>query len=510
MGDGYLRVLKMIKSEIYNLSDPKEGNKNPLDKRLINGLKKNIYKIIKRFNAYLIHNCDAFKNFTGRDVDALYKKKNNFYKTSDDTIVRNLDKGSLRIHINHHNNKNFLSLDFEETSSMPENIEKVFKKNFDTKIYCHHTKVQHLDEKSIIFYKLVKYFYNGTIHSFSQLLHLKKRVKKLKKNDLNLITESIEEALPNQEEIIKNFINWEFYKFYKNTNVKNFFYNLRYKRHKKRKVFSGKLNLKKVFLSKKFIYALLLGPKAKWSHSHNPMPAITIVGNDGSGKTTLVNYIRANYSKMDPLIFDMKAANPFFSTNTKIRDKLKKIKNSKLIKNIFFLGTLLSFIGELLDLFDKYVRYKIGMAWADAGYGLTIFERYPTDRIRGEFPNKKNKILPFEQFFPFPDGMIYLDILPQVSINRKKKDKHTLKEMKSKRKNYLNLIKEFDEVEKLPASKDLDYKILSSKNYIFKIYRKKKNQIQKMGKVKRIVWKKNLNRILAGNNLDKSQKEAFF
>ena len=30
------------------------------------------------------------------------------------------------------------------------------------------------------------------------------------------------------------------------------------------------------------------------------------------------------------------------------------------------------------------------MAWADAGYGLTLFERYPTDRIRGEFPNLKN------------------------------------------------------------------------------------------------------------------------
>ena len=32
------------------------------------------------------------------------------------------------------------------------------------------------------------------------------------------------------------------------------------------------------------------------------------------------------------------------------------------------------------------------MAWADSGYGLTIFERYPTDRIRGEFPNLKNKL----------------------------------------------------------------------------------------------------------------------
>ena len=213
---------------------------------------------------------------------------------------------------------------------------------------------------------------------------------------------------------------------------------------------------------------------------------------------------------MDPLIFDMKSSNPFFSINIIIRNALKKIKSSKIIKNIFFLNTSISFIGELLDLFDKFVKYKIGMAWADAGFGLTIFERYPTDRIRGEFPNKKNRFLPLEQFFPFPDGMIYLDILPQVSINRKKKDNHTLEEMKSKRKNYLNLIEEFDEVEKLTPSRNLNYNILSAKNYIFRINHKKKVRIQKTGKIKRLIWTKNLNRTLAGNNLIKSQKDAFF
>ena len=25
-----------------------------------------------------------------------------------------------------------------------------------------------------------------------------------------------------------------------------------------------------------------------------------------------------------------------------------------------------------MDIVDKYFKYKIGMAWADAGYGLTI------------------------------------------------------------------------------------------------------------------------------------------
>ena len=93
------------------------------------------------------------------------------------------------------------------------------------------------------------------------------------------------------------------------------------------------------------------------------------------------------------------------------------------------------------------------MAWADTGNGLTIFERYPTDRIRGEFPNQKNKWLPLEQFFPLPDGFIYLDVLPKESLTREKKDNHTLSEMISKRKNYLSLLKEFDEVKLYPHQK---------------------------------------------------------
>ena len=42
------------------------------------------------------------------------------------------------------------------------------------------------------------------------------------------------------------------------------------------------------------------------------MPAIAIVGNDGSGKTSVVEYIRKNFSKMDPLIINMKTSEPFF------------------------------------------------------------------------------------------------------------------------------------------------------------------------------------------------------
>ena len=149
------------------------------------------------------------------------------------------------------------------------------------------------------------------------------------------------------------------------------------------------------------------------------------------------------------------------------------------------------------------------MAWADAGYGLTIFERYPTDRIRGEFPNNKNKFLPLEQFFPFPDGIAYLDVLPKDSIKRKKKDNHSLAEMKSKRQNYLSLLKEFDNIKNIKSSKNISFKVKKIKNFIFEIALKKKKGIEKNGKTRRVKWKKNFKRVLAGKNLLRLQKNNF-
>ena len=95
-------------------------------------------------------------------------------------------------------------------------------------------------------------------------------------------------------------------------------------------------------------------------------------------------------------------------------------------------------------------------------------------------------------------------------LKRKKNDNHTLDEMKSKRKNYLSLLKEFNEVEFIASSTNINQKILKIKNYIFKLYLKKKKIVKKNKKNIRMKWKKNYNRKLAGKNLDRSQKESFF
>ena len=480
-----------------------------MNKRLLTDLKKKSYRIFKSLNANLIQHCNHFENFTGRDIDTFFEKNIEFKKISKNIMVRNRNKKDFRFHINSPKRDNFLTIDAQNLSTTQSIFRKNFTENFNKKIFCKKTELNHLNENGIIFSKLYKYFF-GTILSYNQLKDLKKRINKLKKKDNHLILNSIKKTLPEESHIIIKFFIWDFDRFVKNKKVQNFFYKKKLKRQKKRKIFAGKINFKNIIFSKKFIYALFFGNFAKWKKSHHPMPAIAIVGNDGSGKTSIVEHIRKNFSKMDPLILNMKSSEPFFNFIFKIGREIKKIKRIKLIKNIFFLSFFISMIGELLYLFDKYIKYKIGMAWADTGNGLTIFERYPTDRIRGEFPNKKNKWLPLEQFFPLPDGFIYLDVLPKDSLTRKKKDNHTLNEMISKRKNYLSLLKEFDEVEIISSSKKIKRKILKTKNYIFTLYSKKNSMIKNNYQIKkRAIWKKNYNRSLSGKNLNKSQKSSF-
>ena len=71
--------------------------------------------------------------------------------------------------------------------------------------------------------------------------------------------------------------------------------------------------------------------------------------------------------------------------------------------------------------------------------------------------------------------------------------------MKSKRKNYISLLREFDEYEIINSSKNITNKIKIMKNYIFNIS-KKKIQIEKSGTIKRIRWKKNFKEYLLERN----------
>ena len=63
--------------------------------------------------------------------------------------------------------------------------------------------------------------------------------------------------MPNEFEIIERFFNWNFIKFIRNKNIKKFFL-LKSEIEKKRIIYSGNINSKKIFYSKEFIYAFCL------------------------------------------------------------------------------------------------------------------------------------------------------------------------------------------------------------------------------------------------------------
>jgi hypothetical protein len=205
----------------------------------------------------------------------------------------------------------------------------------------------------------------------------------------------------------------------------------------------------------------------------------------------------------------MKSDEPLLSLTRFLTKYIKKILKFSIVKKLTIIKKILSVLGQSINIFDQYIKYRIGMAFADSGFGVTIFERYITDKLRGEFPNINNKLLPLEQFFPFPDGMFYIDVMPHKSISRKIKDKHTISEMTSKRKNYISLLKECDEVKIVSCDNDLKTNIKELKNYIFELALKKKKQLKSGYRIKRCAWKKNKNRILAGDPKYRFQKGNF-
>ena len=47
-----------------------------MNSKLLNNHKKKIYEIVNDYDGYLIQKCTNVKNFTGRDIDSFYIKKN--------------------------------------------------------------------------------------------------------------------------------------------------------------------------------------------------------------------------------------------------------------------------------------------------------------------------------------------------------------------------------------------------------------------------------------------------
>jgi hypothetical protein len=236
--------------------------------------------------------------------------------------------------------------------------------------------------------------------------------------------------------------------------------NARHKRERSRIIYQGKIKWRNFYHDIKSLYRFLRGFLLS---SNFTLPAVAIVGNDGSGKTTTCREFINRYHKLEPLWVSMRTTEPIIPVWKYFRPLLIR-KQSK--HNAPLVLNTIMYFGEVMDYLDRMVKYKIGMAWANSGLGVTFFERYPTDRIRGEY-KPGFYLLPLEKFFPMPHSVILLDISADISLARKSNDGHTDIEMIEKRDNYKELIKEINPSFMLNVdSITLESQIFSIFNYI--------------------------------------------
>lgn len=172
--------------------------------------------------------------------------------------------------------------------------------------------------------------------------------------------------------------------------------------------------------------------------------SVAIVGNDAAGKSLLCNYLKREILlKSDPVHFVMRRNDPVLPPWRTLRLCIQSmLQRRSRYRRFSWRQQLLESSLAAGDYIDRLLRYSIGHTWARAGLGITIFERYPTDRTRGEFDRQVRRLHPLEQFFPMPDLVILIDIDPNLTLQRKPEDGHTLPEMTSKRNNYQALVSE--------------------------------------------------------------------
>lgn len=358
----------------------------------------------------------------------------------------------------------FLSADREKCPIKSEIYNNAFQEYTDGE-YISRSQIACVSLKHIIKYKAFSYIQLGFVHSKYQLKNLKQDFQGLNLMEQNEVLDLFDKfSYPEiYQFLVDEAFNW--------LEIKGKVEAKREHRLAKRLVFAGNFYLKNII--KNFVTDRLL--MVKGNMRPNPLPVIAIVGNDGCGKTTMCELYLKEEFKIDPIHINMRANASWSNIWLKYRPHLVRlIRRFRKIFLLRWLANLLAFIFELTDFCDKYIRYRVGMTLGNSGVGVVLFERYPTDRLRGEYyPNLS--LYPLEKFFPMPDAFIYLDVLPETSLSRKPDDGHTHKEMYQKRENYIKLLSEISNVKMINAEMPASEVTREFKKHIYDIVLEKQN-----------------------------------
>ena len=148
---------------------------NSLNKDLLIKVKDIVKKIVDFSEVILVHECNNFENFSGRDIDTFYLK-NKFLdiQIDENFVFHERDYGTYRFFINHQASSDFFCLDLENLSIFSPKTPKLNLLNMNEAQLCEKTGLKHLKLNAILYYKLVKYFSQGVVFSYEQLFKIKK------------------------------------------------------------------------------------------------------------------------------------------------------------------------------------------------------------------------------------------------------------------------------------------------------------------------------------------------
>ena len=398
-------------------------------------------------------------SFSGNDIDIIVTdikiaekvfRKNGF-------IIRKQYKNELRVFLYVESIKKWVAVDVENINNYPKNGKRILEFILKNPVKSKKNQLLHPPNIGILSYKIMKYIFNGYVHSWYQIQNLYKEWNTLKENEKEVVLGLLKGFnLNNKTKHLLNLVLSSESKIRPNDQLLMHINNIRKTRHEKRLIYQGKINLTTLLKEFSLLLRLINGRFVK---SKNALPAIALVGNDGSGKTEQCQRLKDELYKLDPLHIIMRGNETWLPGWGLLRNiilgyiKNRKSLESKLTRIITW---CFAWIGEIGDFLDKWFRYQIGMAWANAGFGFVIFERYPTDRLRGEYPGPKWSLFPIEQYFPMPDIIALLDVNEDDSLKRKPNDGHSYQEMHEKRENYLRLIKEIKPSIVISSKKSLD------------------------------------------------------
>lgn len=293
-----------------------------------------------------------------------------------------------------------------------------------------------------------KYFSVGNVAKVRQLVRLRESWQCLDKDKIQAANKILL-RLPDGQNIwglLKKLLNSS-----ENNNLHDLLKILRdtegfHLKEKNRIILSGSFLVDRSKIFSQVFRALFLKHFLRYKIS--AFPVIAFVGNDGGGKTSTIGELSSHtLHKIDPIVVSMKRKDPFFVFTKVIKAVLIPLKQNQRVISVFgFLSGPANWILEVVDYFDRLVRFRLGLLWARCGLGPVFFDRYVTDRLRGEYCRDNFRLHPLEQFFPMPDSFIFFDVPAEVSVERKPEDNHNLIVLREKRVNYLLLMNEISRV----------------------------------------------------------------